>query len=199
MSAKSLYHSRIALPDGQAHWAWASSASLCEGVEVAQMCSSHSGVRRIAYTASPGSSSSSGFSTCPLQPVGQWVIETFWAVQSTSRLWCDSQGCPIITDCCPRLVMANCALSKCRLKCRRAWTSSMMEPCSLVEPSTLRNRMGWGSGVVSSQCFCMKFGLMNIPVDSGSKREEVAMEAREVREVSSTWRLRECEEVFRRT
>ena len=31
-----------------------------------------------------------------------------------------------------------------------------------------------------------------------SKRAEVAMEAREVREVSSTWRLRECGEVFGR-
>src|SRR5260221_5964600 len=165
------------------------------------MCSSHSGVRRIAYTASPGLSSGSSFSTHPLQLVGQWVIETFWAVQSTSRLWCDSQGCPMITDCCPRLVTANCALSKCCLKHRRAWTSSVMEPCSLVEPSTLCNRMGWGSGVVSSQCFCTKSRLMNIPVAPESKRAEVAMEAREVREVrevSSTWRLRECGEAFRR-
>jgi len=53
--------------------------------------------------------------------------------------------------------------------------------------------------VVSSQCFCTKSRLMNIPVAPESKRAEVAMEAREVREVSSTWRLRECEEVFRRT
>src|SRR5258705_8404 len=166
------------------------------------MRSSHSGVRRIAYTASPGSSSSSSFSTCPLQPVGQQVIETFWAVQSTSGLWCDSQGCPMITDCHPRLVTANCALSKCHLKCRRAWTSSVMEPCSLAEPSTLCNRMGWGSGVVSSWCFCTKSQLMNIPVALESRRVEVAMEVREVREVrevSSTWRLREHGEVFGRT
>ena len=174
-------------------------ASLCEGVKVAQMHSSHSGVRRIAYTASLGSSGSSSFSTCPLQLVGQWVIETFWAVQSTSRLWCDSQGCPMITDCRPRLVMENCALSECCPKHRRAWTSSVMELCSLVEPSTLHNRMGWGSGVVSSWCFCTKSQLMNIPVAPESKRAEVAMEAREVREVSSTWRLRECGEVFGRT
>src|SRR5260221_13312068 len=92
----------------------------------------------------------------PLQLVGQQVIETFWAVQSTSGLWCDSQGCPMITDCDPRLVTANCALSKCHLKCRRAWTSSVMEPCSLAEPSTFCNRMGWGSGVVSSWCFRTK-------------------------------------------
>src|SRR5260370_754337 len=111
---------------------------------------------RNAYTASLGLSGGSRFSTCPLQLVGQWVIETFWVVQSTSRLWCDSQGCPMITDCHPRLVTANCALSKCHLKCRRAWTSSVMEPCSLVEPSTLCNRTGWGSGVVSSQCLCTK-------------------------------------------
>src|SRR5258707_2880907 len=161
------------------------------------MCSSCSGVRRIEYTASPGYGGS-GFSTGPLQPVGQWDIETFWEVQSTSGLWCNSQGCPMITDCCPRLVMANCALSECHLKCRRAWTSSVMEPCSLVEPSTLHNRMGWGSGVVSSQCFYTKSQLMNIPVALESRRAEVAMEVREVREVSSTWRLREHGEVFGR-
>ena len=57
----------------------------------------------------------------------------------------------------------------------------------------------WGSGVVSSQCFCTKSQLMNILVAPESKRVEVAMEAREVREVSSTWRLRECGEVFGRT
>src|SRR5258707_15673237 len=120
------------------------------------MHSSHSGVRRIAYTASPGLSSGSGFSTHPLQLVGQQVIviETFWVVQSTSGLWCDSQGCPMITDCHPRLVTANCALSKCHLKHRRVWTSSVMEPCSLVEPSTLHNRMGgveWSQASVSVQ------------------------------------------------
>src|SRR5258706_11847555 len=163
------------------------------------MHSSHSGVRRIAYTASLGLSGSSRFSTHPLQPVGQWVIETFWAVQSTSGLWCDSQGCPMITDCHPRLVTANCALSECCLKHRRVWTSSVMEPCSLAEPSTLCNRMGWGSGVVSSQCFCTKSQFMNIPVAPESKRAEVAMEVREVREVISTWGLRECGEVFSRT
>src|SRR6266436_5979161 len=163
------------------------------------MHSSHSGVRRIAYTASPGLSSSSSFSTCPLQPVGQWVIKTFWVVQSTSGLWCNSQGCPMITDCHPRLVMANCALSECCPKHRRVWTSSVMEPCSLAEPSTLCNRTGWGSGVVSSWCLHTKSQLMNILVAPESKRVEVAMEAREVMEVSSTWRLRECGEVFGRT
>src|SRR5258707_15434276 len=162
------------------------------------MHSSHSGVRRIAYAASPGSSGSSGFSTCPLQLVGQWVIEIFWVVQATSRLWCNSQGCPMITDCHPRLVTENCALSECHLKCRRVWTSSVMEPCSLAEPSTLHNRMGWGSGVVSSWCLCTKSRLMNILVAPESKRAEVAMEVREVREVSSTWRLREHGEVFGR-
>src|SRR5258705_13910497 len=96
------------------------------------------------------------------------------------------------------LVTANCALSECHLKHRRVWTSSVMEPCSLAEPSTLCNRMGWGSGVVSSWCFCTKSQLMNILVAPESKRAEVAMEAREVREVSSTWRLREHGEVFRR-
>src|SRR5260221_13468369 len=151
------------------------------------MCSSHSGVRRIAYTASPGLSSGSSFSTHPLQLVGQWVIKTFWAVQSTSRLWCDSQGCPMITDCCPRLVTANCALSKYHPKHRRVWTSSVMELCSLAEPSTLHNRTGWGSGVVSRWWFHTKSQLMNIQV------------ALEVREVSSTWWLSEHGEVFGRT
>src|SRR5258708_17253224 len=150
-------------------------ASLCEGVKVAQMHSSHSGVRRIAYTASLGSSGGSSFSTCPLQLVGQWVIETFWVVQSTSRLWCDSQGGPMITDCHPRLVTANCALSECCLKHRRAWTSSVMEPCSLAEPSTLCNRTGWGSGGVSRQCFCTKSQLMNILIALEPKREETVM------------------------
>src|SRR5258708_21639557 len=158
----------------------------------------HSGVRRIAYTAPPGLSGGSSFSTHPLQPVGQWVIETFWVVQSTSRLWCNSQGCPMITDCHPRLVTANCAPSECHPKCRRAWTSSVMELCSLAEPSTLCNRMGWGSGVVSSWCFHTKSQLMNILVALESKRAEVAMEVRAVREVSSTWRLREHGEVFGR-
>src|SRR5258708_1327419 len=144
------------------------------------MHSSHSGVRRIAYTASLGLSSSSRFSTCPLQPVGQQVIETFWAVQSTSRLWCDSQGCPMITDCHPRLVMANCALSECHPKCRRAWSSSVMEPCSLAEPSTLCNRTGWGLEAVSRWCLHTKVLLMNILVAPDSKSADVAMEVRAV-------------------
>ena len=45
---------------------------------------------------------------------------------------------------------------------------------------------------------CLKL-VMNILVTPESKRAEVATEAREVREVSSTWRLREHGEVFRRT
>src|SRR5258708_30901377 len=55
-------------------------------------------------------------------------IETFWAVQSTSRLWCDSQGCPMITDCHPRLVSAICAISKCHLNCWRVRNYLLMEP-----------------------------------------------------------------------
>src|SRR5258708_37721250 len=95
----------------------------------------------------------------------------------------------MITDCHPRLVTANCALSECHLKHRRAWTSSVMEPCSLAEPSTLHNRTGWGSGVASSQCFHTKSQLMNIRVAPESKRVEVAMEVREVREGSSSCRV----------
>src|SRR5258707_15172946 len=104
------------------------------------MHSSHSRVRRIAYTVSLGLSG--GFSTHPLQSVGQWVIETFWVAQSTSGLGCDNQGCPTITDCHPRLVTVNWALSECCPKWRRGGTSSMMEPCSLAEPSMLCNRTG---------------------------------------------------------
>src|SRR5258705_13505150 len=74
------------------------------------------------------------------------------------------------------LVTANCALSECHLKHRRVWTSSVMEPCSLAEPSTLCDRTGWGSGVVSSQCFCTKSQLMNIPVAPESKRVDAATE-----------------------
>jgi len=81
---------------------------------------------------------------------------------------------------------------------RRAWTSSVIEPCSLVEPSTLCSRTGWGSGVVSSWCFHTKSQLINIPVAPESMRAEVETEAREVGEVSSTWRLRECGKVFGR-
>src|SRR5258705_2862825 len=103
------------------------------------MRSSHSGVRRIAYTVSLGlsGSSSCGFSTHPLQSVGQQVIETFWVAQSTSGLGCDNQGCPMITDCCPRVVTVNWALSEGCLKHRRAWTSYIMEPWSLSEPSVM--------------------------------------------------------------
>src|SRR5260221_14409682 len=103
------------------------------------MHSSRSGVRRIAYTASLGLSSGSGFSTCPLQLVGQQVIKTFWSVQSTSGLWCDSQGCPMITYCHPRLVMANCALSECHLECRRELSSFLLLHGYLAESSSLSN------------------------------------------------------------
>ena len=45
-------------------------------------------------------------------------------------------------------------------------------------------RMGWGSGVVSSWCFCMKLQFMNIPVALESRSVDIEMDAREVREVS---------------
>src|SRR6266436_4320448 len=64
---------------------------------------------------------------------------------------------------------------------------------------TLCMRMGWGSGVVSSWCFCTKLQFMNIPVAPESRSVDVEMDAREVREVSLTWMLREWGEFFDRT
>ena len=66
----------------------------------------------------------------------------------------------------------------------------MTDPFSFRELSTLCMRMGWGSGVVSSWCFCMKLWFMNIPVAPESRSVDVEMDAREVREVSLTWMLR---------
>ncbi len=133
----------------------------------------------------------SGFGrTCPLQ-LGNHVIETFWVAQSTSRLWSISQECPMITICCPRFVTARCAFSEWHLKWRVMWTSPMTDPFSFAELSTLHTRTGWGSGVVSSWCFCTKLWFMNIPVALESRSVDMEMDAREVREVSLTWTLRE--------
>ena len=74
-----------------------------------------------------------------------------------------------------------------------------MDPFSFAEPSMLHMRMGWGSGVVLSQCFCMKLQFMNIPVALESRSMEVETDMREVREVSSTWMLREWGEFVDRT
>ena len=75
----------------------------------------------------------------------------------------------------------------------------MTDPFSFREPSMLRMRTGWGSGVVSSWCFCMKLWFMNIPVALESRSVDMEMDAREVREVSLTWMLREWGEFFDRT
>src|SRR5258705_73322 len=130
---------------------------------------------------------------------GHRVIETFWETQSTSGLWRVSQECPMITICCPRFATARCALSEWCPKQRVTWTSSMTDPFSFGEPLMLRTRMGWGSGVVSSWCFCTKLRFMNIPVAPESRSMDVETDAREVREVSSTWMLREWGEFFDRT
>src|SRR5260221_13956475 len=116
------------------------------------MCSSHSGVRRIAETVSSclkggggvyfrGGGSDLG-RTHLLQLGGHRVIETFWETQSTSGLWRVSQECPMITVCCPRFATARCALSEWRPKRRMTWTSSMTDPFSFGEPSTLHTRKG---------------------------------------------------------
>ena len=77
----------------------------------------------------------------------------------------------------------------------------MTDPFSFVDPSTLCTRTGWGRGVVSSWCFCTKLWFMNMPVALESRSVDMetdAREVREVREVSSTWILREWGEFFDR-
>src|SRR5258706_6214593 len=64
----------------------------------------------------------------------------------------------------------------------------MTDPFSFVELLMLCMRTGWGSGVVSSWCFCMKLQFMNILVAPESRSADVEMDAREV---SLTWTLRE--------
>src|SRR6266436_4100376 len=134
-----------------------------------------------------------------LQLGGHRVIETFWETQSTSGLWRVSQECPMITICCLRFATVRCALLEWHPKRRVTWTSSMTDLFSFREPSTLHMRMGWGSGVVSSWCFCTKLQFMNIPVAPESRSADMETDAREVREVSSTWMLRERGEFFDRT
>ncbi len=53
--------------------------------------------------------------------------------------------------------------------------------------------------MVSSWCFCTKLWFMNMLVALESRRADVEMDAREVREVSSTWTLREWGEFLDRT
>src|SRR5258705_8194010 len=137
--------------------------------------------------------------THPLQLGGHRIIETFWETQSTSGLWRVSQECPMITVCCPRFVTVRCALLEWRPKRRVTWTSSMTDLFSFRELLTLRTRTGWGSGVVSSWCFCTKLRFMNIPVALESRSMDMETDAREVREVSLTWMLRERGEFFDRT
>ncbi len=74
----------------------------------------------------------------------------------------------------------------------------MIDPFSFAELSTLRMRTGWGRGVVSSWCFWTKLWFMNMLVALESRSTDVEMDAREVREVSSTWTLREQGEFFNR-
>ena len=67
----------------------------------------------------------------------------------------------------------------------------MTDPFSFGEPLMLRMRTGWGSGVVSSWCFCMKLWFMNMPVALESRSTDVETDVSKVREVSLTWMLRE--------
>ncbi len=79
------------------------------------------------------------------------------------------------------------------------WTSSVTDPFSFAEPSMLCMRTGWGRGVVLSWCFCTKLWFMNMPVAPESRSVDMETDVREVREVSSTWTLREQGEFFDRT
>ncbi len=74
----------------------------------------------------------------------------------------------------------------------------MTDPFSFAELSMLHMRTGWGRGVVSSWCFCMKLQFMNLPVALESRSMDVEMDVREVKEVSLTWTLREQGEFFDR-
>ncbi len=78
------------------------------------------------------------------------------------------------------------------------WTSSMTDPFSFAELSMLRTRTGWGRGVVSSWCFWTKLQFMNMLVALESRSTDAETDAREVREVSLTWTLREQGEFFDR-
>src|SRR5260370_36206659 len=127
--------------------------------------------------------------THPLQLGGHRIIKTFGETQSTSGLWRVSQECPMITICCPRFATVRCALSEWRPKRRMTWTSSVTDLFSFGEPSMLRTRTGWGSGVVSSWCFCMRLQFMNIPVAPDYRSQDVEMDAREVRDARSTCML----------
>src|SRR5258706_502305 len=105
----------------------------------------------------------------------------------------------MIIVCCPRFGKVGCAVLEWHPEGRVKGTSSMTDLFSFREPLMLCTRMGWGSGVVSSWCFCTKLWFMNIPVAPESRSTDVEMDAREVREVSSTWMLREQGEFFGRT
>ena len=74
----------------------------------------------------------------------------------------------------------------------------MTDPFSFVELSTLCMRTGWGRGMVSSWCFCTKLWFMNMLVALESRSVDVETDVREVREVSSTWTLREQGGFFNR-
>ena len=52
--------------------------------------------------------------------------------------------------------------------------------------------------MVSSWCFCTKLWFMNMLVALESRSTDVETDPREVREVSSTWTLREQGEFFNR-
>ena len=106
---------------------------------------------------------------------GQWEKVTFWLAQSTLGLWCVSQECPMITDCCPKLVTASLVHSSWDPMCRRASTSSVMKPFSFRVPSTLCTGISPGRGVVSKLCHQTKSQLMNMPVAPESRRVDTVM------------------------
>ena len=74
---------------------------------------------------------------------GHLDILTSPMAQSISGLCLWSQECPSIIFCLPRLVTAKVVRSKCFLWRSMRLTTSVIEPASLGDPSTLHTGIGW--------------------------------------------------------
>src|SRR6266481_634375 len=76
------------------------------------------------------------------------------------------------------------------------WTSSMTDPFSFAEPSTLHTRTGWGRGVVLSLCFCTKLWFMNMLVAPESRSMDLETEAGGVLQQDVDHRWGNCHKGF---
>ena len=128
---------------------------------------------------------------------GQQEKVTFWLAQSTLGLWCVSQECLMITNCCPKLVTASLVHSSWDPMHRRA--SSVMKPFSFGVLSMLCTGIGPGREVVSRLCRQTKSRLMNMPVAPESRRADTVMGRREVVGRRFIVRFRERGDFFERT